>query len=64
LPVQVCWSLADSLTRERELRGLIKACQYCQVKEGWIIAVDEEEEMDIEGIHVGVKAAWKWMISE
>jgi predicted AAA+ superfamily ATPase len=64
LPVQVCWSLADPFTRDRELKGLIKACQYCQAKEGWIIAADEEEEMDLEGIHVVVKAAWKWMINE
>jgi uncharacterized protein len=64
LPVQVCWSLADPLTRERELKGLIKACQYCQVKEGWIIAADEEEELDVDGIHVVVKAAWKWMIGD
>ena len=64
LPVQVCWSLADPLTRDRELKGLIKACLYCQVKEGWIIAADEEEEIDLERVHVVVKAAWKWMISE
>jgi uncharacterized protein len=64
LPIQVCWSMSDPITREKELKGLIKACQYCQVKEGWIISADQEEEMDIEGIHVVVKAAWKWMISE
>jgi predicted AAA+ superfamily ATPase len=64
LPVQVCWSLADPSTREREFRGLIRACEYCQVKEGWIISGDEEEELDLEGIHVVVKPAWKWMVSE
>lgn len=64
LPVQVCWSLADPLTRQRELKGLIKACQYCQVKEGWIITGDDEEELDLEGVHVVVKSAWKWMVSE
>jgi hypothetical protein len=64
LPVQVCWSLSDPATRQRELRGLIKACQYCQVKEGWIITGDEEEELDMEGVHVVVKASWKWMVSE
>lgn len=64
LPVQVCWSLTDPTTRQRELRGLIKACHYCQVKEGWIITGDEDEELDLEGVHVVVKAAWKWMLSE
>jgi predicted AAA+ superfamily ATPase len=63
LPVQVCWSLTDLLTRTREIRGLIKACEYCQAKVGWIITADEDEEMELEGIHIVVKAAWKWMIS-
>jgi predicted AAA+ superfamily ATPase len=48
LPVQVCWSLADPLTRDRELKGLIKACQYCQVKEGWIIAMGKKNWMSTE----------------
>ncbi|HVB02816.1 MAG TPA: ATP-binding protein [Chitinophagaceae bacterium] len=64
LPIQVCWSLADPLTRHRELRGLVKACEYCQVKEGWIITGDEDEELELEGLHVVVKASWKWMASE
>lgn len=64
LPIQVCWSLADPSTRQRELKGLVKACNYCQVKEGWVITADEEEELDLEGVHIVVKAAWKWMISE
>lgn len=62
LPVQVCWSLADPATRQRELKGLYKACEYAKVKEGWIITSDEEEEFDFEGVHVLVKPAWKWML--
>lgn len=64
LPIQVCWSITDMQTRDRELKGLVKACKYCGVKEGWVITSDEDEEMDIDGIHVSVKSAWKWMISE
>jgi predicted AAA+ superfamily ATPase len=61
LPIQVSWSLADPATRQRELRGLLKACEYCQVKEGWIMTSDEEDEFNFEGVHVLVKPAWKWM---
>jgi predicted AAA+ superfamily ATPase len=64
LPIQISWTLADPLTRQRELKSLIKACEYCQVKEGWIITSDEEGEFDFEGIHVLVKPAWKWMLSK
>lgn len=64
LPVQVSWTIIDPLTRQRELKGLLKACAYCQVKEAWIITAEEEEEIESEGVHIFVKAAWKWMISE
>jgi len=64
LPIQVCWSIGDTQTRDRELKGLIKACQYCGVKEGWVITADEDGEKDLDGIHVIVKAAWRWMVSE
>jgi uncharacterized protein len=64
LPVQVSWSLNDPVTRQREIRGLIKACQYTQVKIGWIITGDEDEEFEEDGIQVMVKAAWKWMIEK
>jgi len=64
LPIQVSWSIADPITRQRELRGLLKACEYGQVKEGWIITSDEEDEFDFEGVHVLIKPAWKWMLSD
>jgi hypothetical protein len=52
----------DPITRQRELKGLLKACTYCQAKEAWIITAEEEEEMESEGVHISVKAAWKWML--
>lgn len=64
LPIQVCWSIADRQTRDRKLKGLVKACRYCGVKEGWVITADENEEMDLDAIHVSVKSAWKWMIAK
>ena len=64
LPVQVSWTIIDPLTRQRELKGLLKACAYCQAKEAWIITAEEEEEIESEGVHIFVKAAWKWMINE
>lgn len=62
LPVQVSWTLADDSTREREIKGLLKACAYCKVKEAWIITAEEEEELTIGDIKIYIKPAWKWMI--
>jgi len=63
LPVQVSWTLADESTRSREIKGLLKACAYCKVKEAWIITAEEEEELIIDGVHILIKPAWKWMIN-
>ena len=62
LPVQVSWSINDPVTRHREIRGLVKACQTAQVKTGWILTGDEDEEFEEAGIKVMVMAAWRWMI--
>lgn len=63
LPVQVSWTIADETTRNREVKGLLKACAYCKVTEAWIITAEEEEELTIDGVHIKVKPAWKWMIN-
>jgi predicted AAA+ superfamily ATPase len=63
LPVQVSWTLQDESTRQRELKGVIRACSYCNTKEGWIITAEEEGELTIDGIQVYIKPAWKWMIT-
>lgn len=62
LPIQVSWTLEDESTRNREIKGLLKACAYCQVKEAWIITAEEEEDLVIDGVHIYIKPAWKWMI--
>ncbi len=62
LPVQVSWTLNDPETRTREIKGLLKAAGYCKVKEAWIITLDEEEELKIDGVRIQIMPAWKWML--
>lgn len=64
LPIQVSWPLTDSATRAMEIKGLLKACIYCRVKEAWIISAEEEEEVEIDGVKIIVKPAWKWMLED
>ncbi|MHC1778294.1 MAG: ATP-binding protein [Lentimicrobium sp.] len=59
-PVQVCISLKDSHTKQREMKGLLKACRFCEVKKGFIITLDEEEKFWVNNIEVEVIPAWKW----
>lgn len=62
LPVQICWSLYNADTKQREINGLLKACAYCKVNIGWIITAEEEDELTFEEIKILVKPAWKWVI--
>jgi predicted AAA+ superfamily ATPase len=62
LAIQVCHSLHDPSTRERELRALGKFAQAFHVREALVITADEEEETLVEGLKVQVIPYWKWML--
>ena len=58
--IQVCWSLDDADTRQRELRALRQAMQELRIQTGTIVTwMDEIEE---EG-GVAIVPAWKWLLS-
>lgn len=56
--VQACWSLRDKETRERELAGLIEACQAMGFKKGLIITAEEQENFTKNGVRVAVRPFW------
>lgn len=60
LPVQVTTSLKDESVRNREIKGLLKACRFCEVKKGFIITLEEEETYQFSGIEIEILPAWKW----
>ncbi|WP_118193897.1 ATP-binding protein [Albibacterium indicum] len=62
LPVQVSWTLAEPTTRNREIKGLLKAAHYCRVSNGLIITAEEEEELSVDGVDIKIVPAWKWML--
>ncbi|HWK58493.1 MAG TPA: ATP-binding protein [Parapedobacter sp.] len=62
LPIQVCWTVQPTDTRTREIKGLLKACTYCKVKEGWILTAEDEETLTVEGITIRIIPTWKWFL--
>lgn len=58
--IQVTADLHDDSTREREIKGLVLACQKFNLKTGIILTLDEEAELNREGIQVQVIPAWKY----
>lgn len=61
--IQVCWSVYNQTTRQREIEGLVEALINYNLKEGLILTDDEEDEFDIHNFKIKVKPAWKWLLS-
>lgn len=62
--IQVCWSLTEAETLERELRGLKAAADTTGCKNCSIITFDEEDIINFQGLEIPVIPAWKWLMRE
>lgn len=65
--IQVCWNLENQETKERELRGILRASKELDCKKLIIITEDYEEtkKEDWFGITETIQyiPAWKWLLS-
>ena len=61
--IQVCWDTSDLETKEREIKGLVKAMKEFKLKEGLIITESSEKEEIIENKKIIYKPLWKWLLS-
>ena len=62
--IQVCLILDNSVTKKREVDGLIEALKEYQLKEGLILTLDKEEELIVEGKKIIIKPVWKWLLEK
>ncbi|MDD3685511.1 MAG: ATP-binding protein, partial [Bacteroidales bacterium] len=62
LLVQVCMSVKDYETRERELKSLKYSMRELQINESIIITYDEQEEIEIAEGNIKVVPYWKWVL--
>jgi predicted AAA+ superfamily ATPase len=60
--IQVCHSIGDMETRERELKGLIEAMMTYNLDEGLILTEDREENIEISGKHIMIQPVFKWLL--
>ncbi|MGH7490841.1 MAG: ATP-binding protein [bacterium] len=61
--LQVCLSLESEATREREIRGALRAAERFDLPEAYIITLDEEGEFEREGRTIMIRPCWKWLLS-
>ncbi len=60
--VQATVSLADPATRRREVEGLRAGMRALGEREGWIVTLDEQEEIAVPEGSVHVVPAWRWLL--
>ncbi|MFA5857758.1 MAG: ATP-binding protein [Elusimicrobiota bacterium] len=61
--LQVCTSLENKETRDRELTGLLEALNYYSLPTGYILTEDEDEVINTNGKKVQVTPIWKWLVN-
>lgn len=60
---QVSWQM-DEKTREREIKGLLEACHYLNLKKGTILTYEEEGQERIGAVAVKFTPIIKWLLGE
>lgn len=61
--LQVTWSMADSDTRAREIKGLLEASSVTGCDHLFIITNEDEETITENGKEIHVLPAWKWLLA-
>lgn len=60
--IQVCRTLQDDQTKQRELGGLLEAIETYKLTEGLILTEDDEKTLKLDNITVNIKPVWKWLL--
>lgn len=60
--VQVSFSLSNESTKEREVRALAGLNKAHLLKVAEIVTFDEEDSIDVGGLHIDVVPVWKWLL--
>ncbi|WP_022669775.1 ATP-binding protein [Hippea alviniae] len=64
MAIQVCYEFSSEATRKREIEGLIECCKYFNLKEGFIVTFDDEEEIVEEGVRIKVIPAYRFVVTD
>jgi predicted AAA+ superfamily ATPase len=62
--VQVSYNLADDLTRQREIKALIKLAAVYPLHQLEIVTYDEEATIEENGKTIEIVPVWKWLLKE
>ena len=61
--IQVCWSLYDPKTKQREINGLTDAMTTYGLTEGLLLTEDESDTIHLENSAITLLPVWLWLMS-
>lgn len=61
---QVTIEMRDDKTRKREIEGLLEAMNAYGLSEGYILTMEDKEELQVEGKTIHVIPTWEWMLKK
>ena len=60
---QVCWSMENDSTKEREMEGVKTAMAELKISVGYILTDNEEDEIDFDGGKIIILPVYKWLLT-
>ena len=62
--IQATYDFSDTPTKEREIKGLVSACQKFGLNKGIILSLDHDEEFEVDGIQVSIIPVWRYFFNK
>jgi len=62
--VQVCYSLHDYETRQREIRALHRCMEETGIQNGFILTYNEQGVDKSNGHRIEIKPVWRYLLEE
>lgn len=67
--IQVTWRMnsddkSGAATRHREIGGIIEAANELNCSDLTIVTYDENGAIDVDGYHIKIVSAWRWLLSK
>ena len=60
--IQVCYDLGNFMTKDREIKPLLKASEEFRCNNLLILTMSEEMESFVDGKKIIIKQVWKWLL--
>ncbi|GHT23365.1 ATPase [Bacteroidia bacterium] len=60
--IQVSYNIADEMTRQREIKALLKLAEFHKLKQLEIVTYDEESTIQENDLTIQIIPVWKWLL--